>query len=82
MDQLQSQRKRARDSLVQQAERMLKRSRVQHSPGNPGDNVIMPIPMVDRGQGDPRNLIGVIIDRDVVGWWRLGGDDDFQPEGR
>src|SRR6218665_1996434 len=38
MDQLQSQRKRARGSLVHQAERMVKRSRVQHSPGNPGDN--------------------------------------------
>src|SRR6218665_485854 len=63
MDQLQSQRKRARGSLVQQAERMVKRSRVQHSPGNPGDNVTVPIPMVDRGRGDPRNLMGVIIDR-------------------
>src|SRR6218665_2678062 len=63
MDQLQSQRKRARDSLVQQAERMVKRRRVQHSPGNPGDNVTVPIPMVDRGRGDPRNLMGVIIDR-------------------
>jgi hypothetical protein len=32
--------------------------------GSKGDNVIVPIPLVDRGKGDPRNLIGVILDRD------------------
>src|SRR6218665_4041990 len=71
MDQLQRQRKRARDSLVQQAERMVKRSRVQHAPGNPGDNVTVPIPMVDRGRGDPRNLMGVIIDREDNDMYRI-----------
>src|SRR6218665_607593 len=71
MDQLQSQRKRACDSLVQQAEHMVKRSRVQHAPGSPGDNVTVPIPMVDRGRGDPRNLMGVIIDRDDNNMYRI-----------
>src|SRR6218665_1518599 len=71
MDQLQSQKKPARDSLVQQAERMVRRNRVQHSPGNPGDNVTVPIFMVDRGRGDPRNLMGVIIDRDDNDMYRI-----------
>ena len=29
-----------------------------------GDSVTIPIPLVDRGRGDPRNILGVIIDRD------------------
>lgn len=33
-----------------------------HAPGHPGDNVTVPIPMVDRGRVDPRNIMGVIID--------------------
>ncbi|XP_041369548.1 SCAN domain-containing protein 3-like [Gigantopelta aegis] len=28
------------------------------------DNVAVPIPLVDRGRGDPRNILGIIIDRD------------------
>jgi len=49
---------------VNQAERMVKRSRVEHAPGNPGNNVTVPVPLVDRGRGDPRNMMGVITDRD------------------
>ena len=56
--------KRAVDGLVRQAERMVKRSQVEHVPGNPGDNVTIPIPLVDRGRGDPRNIMGIIFDRD------------------
>ena len=29
-----------------------------------GDNVAVPIPMVDRGRGDPRNTLGFIVDWD------------------
>jgi hypothetical protein len=64
-------RKRAREGIVQQAERMLKRSRLEHAPGNPGDNVTIPIPLVDRGRGDPRNIMGVIIDRDSNNLYRI-----------
>ena len=42
---------------------MLQRSRFEQVAGNPGDNVIIPIPLVDRGRGDPRNIMGVILDR-------------------
>ena len=43
---------------------MIKRSRVVLTAGEEGDNVAVPIPAVDRGRGDPRNLLGVIVDVD------------------
>ena len=48
---------------MEQAERMVKRSRVELSPGQKGDNVAIPIPLVDRGRGDPRNILAVILNR-------------------
>ena len=42
---------------------MVKRSRILCKPGSPGDNVAVPIPSVDRGRGDPRNILGVILYR-------------------
>ncbi|XP_076040906.1 uncharacterized protein LOC143025317 [Oratosquilla oratoria] len=59
----QNQRKRARESRLSQAERMVKRSRIYLKAGEAGNNVPVPIPMVDRGRGDPRNIVGVIVDR-------------------
>ena len=44
---------------------MVKRSRVDHRVGEQGDNVAVQIPFVDRGRGDPRNILGVIIDREI-----------------
>ena len=35
-------------------------SRIDHQPGQVGDNVAVPVPLVDRGRGDPRNIIGLI----------------------
>jgi len=64
-------RKRAREGMVQQAERMLKRSRIDHVAGNLGNNITMPISLVDRGLGDPRNIMGVIIDRDNNDLYRI-----------
>ena len=46
-----------------QVERMAKLSRLEHVAGNPGDNVIIPIPLVDCAKGDPRNIMGMIVDR-------------------
>ena len=48
---------------MEQAERMVKRSRTELAPGQNGDNVAIPIPLVDRGHGDPRNILAVILDR-------------------
>ena len=58
-------RKRAREGLLKQAERMVKRSRKEHV-AVVGDSVTIPIPLFDRGRGDPRNILGLIIDRDVT----------------
>ena len=50
---------------------MVKRSRIEHVAGNPGDNVTVPIPLVDRGRADPRNIMGIIIDRDSNDLYRI-----------
>ena len=45
-------RKRARESLTDQAERMV----FELQTGNIGDIVALPVPTVDRGRGYPRNI--------------------------
>ncbi|XP_046326947.2 uncharacterized protein LOC124111338 [Haliotis rufescens] len=55
-------RKRAREAQEEQAQRMVKRSKRVFGPVSVGDNVTVPIPHVDRGRGDPRNIIGVVIE--------------------
>ena len=43
----------------------MKRSRIELKAGEIGDNVALPIPLVDRGRGDPRNILGVIVSRSI-----------------
>jgi len=52
----------AQTSQLKEAERMVKRSRVEMVAGKVGDNVAVPIPLVDRGRGDPRNILGIVLD--------------------
>ncbi|XP_068213388.1 KRAB-A domain-containing protein 2-like [Palaemon carinicauda] len=66
------QRSRASAGQLAQAERMVKCSRLEHVPGDPGDNVTIPIPLVDGGKGDQRNVIGVILDRNENDMYRIG----------
>ena len=47
----------------EQAERMVKRRRVDLQVGTIGDNVAVPIPAVDRGRGDARNNFGVLVNK-------------------
>jgi hypothetical protein len=54
-------RKRAIAAQQKQAERIVKRSRVIMKDCTVGDNVAVPIPSVDRGRGDSRNILGVIL---------------------
>ncbi|XP_068232019.1 uncharacterized protein [Palaemon carinicauda] len=56
-------RREAADTQTSQAERMVKRSRVNLRAGEQGDNVAVPVLLVDRGRGHPRNILCVIIDR-------------------
>ena len=48
---------------------MVKHSRVNLKAGKSGNNVT--VPMVDRGRGDPRNILGVIVDRDEHHMYRI-----------
>ena len=41
---------------------MVKRRRLQVPAAQIGDNVAIPIPQVDRGRGDPRNIVGIVVD--------------------
>ena len=50
---------------------MVKRSRIDLKAGEAGDNVAVPIPMVDKGRGDPRNIPGVIVDWDEHYMYRI-----------
>ncbi|XP_068225576.1 uncharacterized protein [Palaemon carinicauda] len=69
------QRSRVSAGQLAQAERMVKRSRLENIPGDPGDNMTIPIPLVDRGKGDPRNVAGVILDRNENDMYRIGVRD-------
>ena len=42
---------------------MIERSRIELRFGGKSDNVAIPVPLVDRGKGDPRNILGVVVDR-------------------
>ncbi|XP_047476369.1 uncharacterized protein LOC125030380 [Penaeus chinensis] len=57
------QRKSAREAQLSQAERKVKRSRIDFKAAEEGEYVAVATPMVERGKGDPRNILGVIIGR-------------------
>ncbi|XP_064083051.1 KRAB-A domain-containing protein 2-like [Macrobrachium nipponense] len=71
IDMIRTERSASRSAQLQQAERMVKRSRLELAAGMPGDNVAIPIPLVDRGRGDPRNILGVIVDRDQNDMYKI-----------
>ena len=56
-------RQQSRKFQMEQTERIVKRSRIELAPGQKGDNVAIPIPLVDRDRGDPRNILAVMLDR-------------------
>ncbi|XP_068242301.1 uncharacterized protein [Palaemon carinicauda] len=72
-----SQRLAASESQSQQAERMVKRSRTELVAGEIGDNIALPIPLVDRGRGDPRNILGVIVSRSINDQYRVATKSDI-----
>ena len=51
----------ARAGIEKQAARMLARSSQSLKPLSPGDNVAIPVSQFDRSNGDPPNVIGVIM---------------------
>ena len=44
---------------------------LQVGEGEVGDNVTVPIPMVDRGKGHPRNSLGVVVAHDEHDMYRI-----------
>ena len=63
--QIRKRRAKAYSGQVAQAERVVKRTRVDLKAGVAGDNVAVSIPLVDRGRGEPRNILGVIVNRNL-----------------
>ena len=47
-----------------QADRKIKRRCLALVPADIGNTITIPIPSVDRGRGDPRNLMGKIVEKD------------------
>ena len=66
------QRQASRKCQIDQAERMVKRSRVEHCPAENGDNVAIPVPLVDRGRGYSRNILGVVLERSETNTYIIG----------
>lgn len=56
---------------------MVKRSSLEHVQGNPGDSVTIPIPLVDQGKGNPRNVICVILDLNENDMYRIAVKEEI-----
>ncbi|KAJ8953312.1 hypothetical protein NQ318_012106, partial [Aromia moschata] len=65
-------RKTAAENLVKQAKKMKTFSDKSHPPANVGDNVTIPIQDFDKGKGDLRNIIGVILQTNGEGFYKIG----------
>ena len=65
-------RKKALDAIEDQAHKMVKRSNVQLSDANHGDNVAILVPAVDKGKCDPRNIIGVVLGKTPENNYKIG----------
>jgi hypothetical protein len=66
-----SERRNASESMKRQATRMRNISERILSDVDIGTNVLIPIPNVDRGKGDPRSVLVVVINKDELGY-KLG----------
>jgi hypothetical protein len=54
-----------------EAEKMLKVSRIRYEKVNVGQNVRIFPSREDKGKGDPRSMIGVVVEK-VDGFYKLG----------
>ncbi|KAK3916285.1 DNA-directed RNA polymerase subunit beta [Frankliniella fusca] len=53
---------------------MLATSQRLHKPAEVGDTVTIPVPLVDRGKGGPRNVLAVVSDVTEDGFYRLANE--------
>ncbi len=65
-------RQGAKRKQIQQAERMLACSAKRFKPAKAGDTVMVPIPEVDRGRAEFRNLKAVVLSAEENGLYRIG----------
>ncbi|CAG2239923.1 unnamed protein product [Mytilus edulis] len=73
---IQRERHASGSNLSKQAEKMVARSNQILRPVQVGDNVTVPIPSVDRGRGDPRNLLCIVLEHDqTIDQFKLGSKD-------
>ena len=61
-------REEARLGIEKQASRMIEWSKRKLKALSPGDNVAIPVPLVDRSKLDSPNVIGVILSTDEYGY--------------
>jgi len=65
-------RKKAKENLEKQAKRMKDLSNTKFVVANIGSTVRIKIPDVDRGRGDPRSIIAVVLKLTDDGFYQLG----------
>lgn len=65
---IESERTCATQSMEKQASRMLNRSNKVLDEVEIGCSVVIPIPIVDRGKGDPRNIMAVVHEKSEKGY--------------
>ena len=69
---MKNERMKARVQQQKQAERMLTETAKRFKPSSVGDNVLVPVPEVDRGRTDFRNVAGIITNVGSDGTYSIG----------
>ncbi|XP_039315443.1 SCAN domain-containing protein 3-like [Solenopsis invicta] len=67
-----SNKNKAIDGIQEQAKRMLRMSEKKFPSAEVGTSVTIPLPSVDRNKGDPKNIIGVILEVTEDGLYKIG----------
>jgi hypothetical protein len=70
-----SARKETHENMQEQAKRMKLISDATHPPVDVGGYVIIPIPDVDRAKADLQNIVGVVLDKNEDGLYKIGTKD-------
>ena len=66
-------REQCKENLTQQAKKMIDETVKKFKPAEVGDNVLVPIPDVDRGRGEIfRNIKGIITINQTIGCYTIG----------
>ncbi|XP_058789958.1 KRAB-A domain-containing protein 2-like [Phymastichus coffea] len=72
VEQVRKKRKVVQFNLEKQAEKMISASNAKFAPANLGESVRVPVPDLDRGRSDSRNILAVILEKNNDGLYKLG----------